>query len=167
MDFLLGGRFVSAELVQEVLGSLDMRERARLIKRLHKDEMSVKNLTLVFGESREDILEILDSPFYEDQRDLLAELARADEPKKSKYARFIEKNAPVTNEEIERHFGITYTYASKLHRDYDYDHQKVIASGTVEVNGEERENVLVIQMGCAGKIQEAIENNRVRFGGSD
>ena len=166
MDFLLGGRFVSAELVQEVLGSLDMRERARLIKRLHKDEMSVKNLTLVFGESREDILEILESPIPK-AREIPAERPQVDEPKKSKYARFIEENSPVTNEEIERHFGITYTYASKVNRDYDLEHQKVIASGTVEVNGEERENVLVIQMGCAGKIQEAIENNRVRFGGSD
>ena len=124
------------------------------------------NRGVVFRESREDILEILDSPIPK-AREIPAELPRANEPKKSTYARFIEKNAPVTNEEIERHFGITYTYASKVHRDYDMEHQKVIASGIVEVNGEERENVLVIQTSFAGKIQEAIENNRVRFGGRD
>jgi hypothetical protein len=41
-------------------------------------------------------------------------------------------------------------------------HQKVIASGTVDINGEERDKFLVFQLGCSWRSMRRLK--AIRFG---
>lgn len=157
MRFLLGGRFVSIDVMRQVLGELDMDTQDNVIRRLHQDGMRRDHLSLLFGREVEVIDEIIENA------PKSTRALKVDEDGFNKYDQFIQENWPVEIGDLVEEFKVSRGYASLKIREYEEKSQRVAAYGGANVNGELLENVLVIQFPSGGQLEQAFEEGHVRF----
>ena len=126
-------------------------------RRLRKDGMSNRHLSVLFGKEVEVIDEIVEKPPKRRRK------LEVDEEGLNKYDQFIQDNPQAEAEDLVEKFGISRTYAGLKLREYERKTQQVIAHGEVEVNGELVEHALVIQFPLVEQLEKALEEGDVLF----
>ena len=155
MEVILG--YVRIEVLRKALRELDMDAQEKMIRRLHKDGMSTRNLELLLGVDVEKIEEIIERPPKRSRK------LKVDKEGLNKYDQFIQEYPQAVAEDLVEEFGISKTYASTKLRDYERKTQVEVAHGDVVVNGELVEHALVIQFPLVEQLEKALEEGDVLF----